>query len=193
MNADGKIRGQLDVALTETGRQEAAALGRLLGGLSIARVISSPLSRAVDTATPIAATAGVPLVIDARLRDRFYGQWAGRPSAEVEERFGSVGAAPGVEPWADLTARAKQAFTDLVDTGAGDTDGRHVSALVSHDAVLRSLISALVPSLISGEIDLPTGSWSSLERVDPSGVWHVTTLGERPVTASREPNGAHRP
>ena len=46
---DRKHTGRTDIPLTETGRQEAAMLRDALAGRSFARILSSPLSRALET------------------------------------------------------------------------------------------------------------------------------------------------
>ena len=76
--------------------------------------MSSPLKRATDTARPIASSSGAPVEIDDRLSDRYYGKWAGHSLEQVEERFGSVDAAPFVEVRRLLEARAAEAFLDAV-------------------------------------------------------------------------------
>jgi phosphohistidine phosphatase len=53
--------------LTPEGREAAQALGAELGGLQPDAVVSSPLTRARETAAPIAEAAGVELELDARL------------------------------------------------------------------------------------------------------------------------------
>ena len=53
--------------LTPGGRKAAAELGRRLAGENVDAVVSSPLVRAVETATPIAGAAGLELTIDERL------------------------------------------------------------------------------------------------------------------------------
>ena len=80
----------------------------------LASVTSSPLCRAVDTARPVSAASGASLVIDERLSDRFYGELAGHSLAQVEERFGSIDAAPLVEAWQLLEVRAQDAFSEAV-------------------------------------------------------------------------------
>ena len=46
----GRHTGRTDIALTELGREQAVAVGARLAGRPFARVLSSPLSRALDTA-----------------------------------------------------------------------------------------------------------------------------------------------
>ena len=194
LNAAGVLRGQLDVPLSKTGEAEASALGGLFREVPLRAIFSSPLRRAADTARPMASSSGGPLEIDDRLTDRFYGEWAGHPLEQVEERFGSIDAAPFVEAWQLVEARAEEAFSYAVaaaEAGAAQDAGGSPredlplgAALVTHDAVLRSLLGRLLPAARMATLELPTGSWS--ERVaSPGKGWRALHLGEVPANGCR--------
>ena len=193
LNAAGVLRGQLDVPLSKTGEAEASALGGLFREVPLRAILSSPLRRAADTARPMAPCSGGPLEIDDRLTDRFYGEWAGHPLEQVEERFGSLDAAPFVEAWQLLEARAEEAFSYAVavaEAGAAEAGGspREDSplgvALVTHDAVLRALLGRLLPASRMATLELPTGSWSELVS-SPGKGWRALHLGEVPANGCR--------
>ncbi len=193
LNAAGVLRGQLDVPLSKTGEAEASALGGLFREVPLRAIFSSPLRRAADTARPMASSSGGPLEIDDRLTDRFYGEWAGHPLEQVEERFGSLDAAPFVEAWQLLEARAEEAFSYAVavaEAGAAEAGGspREDSplgvALVTHDAVLRALLGRLLPASRMATLELPTGSWSELVS-SPGKGWRALHLGEVPANGCR--------
>ena len=112
LNAAGLLRGQLDVPLNATGEAQAAALGRVFAGVPLSTVVSSPLSRAADTARSVATATPAPLRFDDRLRDRFYGEWAGYSLEHVKARFGSIDSAPFVESWSLLQERTEEAFLE---------------------------------------------------------------------------------
>ena len=87
-NAGGRLQGQLDTELNDTGRAQAAAAAAWLaarhGGARgehppLAAVYSSDLRRAADTAAAIAAAVGggLRVVLDARLRETHLGAWQG--------------------------------------------------------------------------------------------------------------------
>ena len=189
LNAAGVLRGQLDIPLNATGEAEAAALGEVFRGVPLSAVVSSPLKRAFDTARPVAAASGAILTIDDRLSDRFYGEWAGHSLEQVEERFGSVDSAPLVEAWQLLEDRAGAAFLNAVATGeasgAAVGDVKAGVALVTHDAVLRTLLGRLLPALSSTRLDLPTGSWSELVPATTGKQWRAVHLGELPESGRR--------
>lgn len=79
--------GQRVVApLSERGRADAYKLAARLEGVSIERVVSSPLARAADTAA-ILAPPGVAVETDDRLKELDYGAWEGLTLDQIEQRF----------------------------------------------------------------------------------------------------------
>ncbi len=171
LNADGRLRGLSDPPLDEVGRAEAARLASELAGYAPTVVISSPLQRALSTAEAIGRAAGIPVVVEKRLNDRDYGPWTGHPRTEVEERFGSVDQAPGVEPATAVAGRALAAWTELTSEYH---DGPLV--MVSHDAFNTALLHALDPSL--AHIGQRTGCYNQLSRVE--GSWCVDFYDRKP-------------
>ena len=77
----GRHTGRTDVPLTETGREQALALGRRLAGATFGLVLTSPLSRAAETAA--LAGFGDVAVVDTDLREWDYGAFEGRLTAEI--------------------------------------------------------------------------------------------------------------
>jgi len=74
--------------LSKRGRAQAQAAGRRLAGHAVATVIASPLQRAAETATTIAAHLGPTVRSDRRLLEWELGErWAGTPWGELEARF----------------------------------------------------------------------------------------------------------
>ena len=90
-NASGRFQGQLDPPLDQQGRNQAALAAPHLvaGGLKPGEtiVISSDLSRAAQTAATLTALLGVPLHLDARLREHGMGAWEGRTRDEVAKKY----------------------------------------------------------------------------------------------------------
>ena len=74
-NVENKICGATDIALTPKGHAQAEETGRLIkerlekGEIVIDEILSSPLSRAYDTAKHIAELTGLPLRAEERLRE----------------------------------------------------------------------------------------------------------------------------
>jgi broad specificity phosphatase PhoE len=129
----------------------------------------------VDTADQVAARAGLLVEIEPRLIDRDYGPWAGKSREEVVAKWGSLEAAPEIEPASDVFARAMDALTDVCNRVSGGA-----ALMVSHDAINRLLLPALDPRL--EEIDpLPqdTGCFNVIEYQDAS--WSVKSVNNTPA------------
>jgi broad specificity phosphatase PhoE len=77
----GQHTGRTDLPLTERGERNARALGERLRGLTFAKVLTSPLKRAVRTCE--LAGFGAAAEIDPDLVEWDYGQYEGRRTAEI--------------------------------------------------------------------------------------------------------------
>ena len=130
----GRHTGRTDVPLTDTGRAQAAALGRRLAGHGFALVLTSPLSRAVET-TAIAGFGGVA-VADRDLREWDYGELEGRLTEDIREDYPGWtiwrGPWPGGETLDDVAARADHVL-ERIAGAQGDV------LVVSHGHLLRVL------------------------------------------------------
>ncbi len=171
LNALDEVHGQFDDSLDDAGRAQAAALGALFVGVPLVNVYASPLRRAVETAEQIASAAGVRVAPDERLMDRDYGPWTGYPEAQVQERFGSIDHAPGVESWETFSSRVSAGFSELARRHAGE-----LFAVVAHDAVNRALLMELFPGRWPDPHAIPqhNACWNRLERDDEA--WALAVL-----------------
>lgn len=183
LNAAGRLRGHLDPPLDSTGRQEAAELAAALAPLLAPAwpaspatgpvLVSSPLRRAVETATAIAERVGVAVSVEAGVIDRDYGDWAGCLETEVVARFGEVGAAPGVEPVTAVVRRARAVLDAHRDALA-----RGPVVVVSHDAVNRALLADLAPHLgTPSHLRQRTACWNVLSAGE--GGWQVERVDQK--------------
>jgi broad specificity phosphatase PhoE len=81
-NTQGLTQGHNDQAeLTARGKRQAAEIAERFAGLPVRAIYASDLRRAQQTAAPLAVAAGVPVVLDARLRERSLGVLEGTPAA----------------------------------------------------------------------------------------------------------------
>ncbi|CAD6919676.1 unnamed protein product [Tilletia controversa] len=114
-NVAGIIQGQLDTDLNPHGRLQAEAVARALADEPIDEIYTSSLRRAVDTATAIhqanraLQAQGVPLIQEARLKERYFGVlqgnvWKGGDRSGVE----------GIEPVESVTERLAGFWNDCV-------------------------------------------------------------------------------
>jgi broad specificity phosphatase PhoE len=169
-NVLGLAQGYDDQAeLTSRGKRQAAGVAARFGDVAVRAIYASDLRRAQQTAAPLAAAAGVPVVLDARLRERCLGILEGTPAAANGPSATGLDLAGGrlVDPDTrpeggesvrDLYRRAA-AFIDDLTAGTlpvvGEQDGDVV--VVAHGGTLRVLRAYL-----SG-IPVEQMDWAPLE------------------------------
>ena len=85
----GQHTGRTDLPLTQRGEENARKLGERLKGLTFAKVLTSPLQRALRTCE--LAGFGAAAEIDRDLLEWDYGEYEGKRTAEIhaERRVGS--------------------------------------------------------------------------------------------------------
>ncbi|MFN2540504.1 MAG: histidine phosphatase family protein [Mycobacteriales bacterium] len=191
-NADGRIQGQLDTPLDELGLMQAEALGTVFGADPPAVVVSSDLQRAQATARAVCDHVGLPLGLDPRLRETFFGEWQGLTGDEVAagwpvefEAWRRHEGHPvgGETPW-EVGERAYAAAQEhLVEEGT--------LLLVTHGGTARALVGRLTELPVDQWRRLaPLGNtcWSSL--VESSFGWRLErhNAGLGPLTGP--PTGA---
>ncbi len=88
-NIDGVWHGSTDTALTAKGHRQAERVAEYLGReyADAARVYSSPLQRARDTALPIARALGVELNVTEGLSEFHLGSWEGKSYASLFSEY----------------------------------------------------------------------------------------------------------
>jgi probable phosphoglycerate mutase len=153
----GRHTGRTDVPLTDEGRERARALRERVAGHDFALVLSSPLSRARQTAE----LAGLTPTLRDDLLEFDYGDYEGITTARIREtrpdwylwRDGS----PNGETPADVGRRVDRVIEEALRAD-GDV------AIVAHGHVLRALAARWVeePASFGGRLRLDTGSISVL-------------------------------
>lgn len=79
--------GHLDAKLNENGIRQAKLLGEFFSNLSFDHVISSPLSRAVDTANFIIDESNLAIHTDERLMEQNFGIFEGMTMEEIVSAY----------------------------------------------------------------------------------------------------------
>lgn len=90
-NKENRFTGWIDVDLSDRGIEEARAAGRLLRNISFDVVFTSALRRAIRTAEIVLEEVGrkdIPLIKDAALNERHYGDLQGLNKDDVARRYG---------------------------------------------------------------------------------------------------------
>jgi probable phosphoglycerate mutase len=86
-NAEGRVQGQIDIPLSPVGHAQARALAAALSAERFAAIYSSDLVRVQQTAQPLAQRLGLPVALDAQLRERHYGVFQNMTYAECRDRL----------------------------------------------------------------------------------------------------------
>jgi broad specificity phosphatase PhoE len=131
----GRHTGRTDIPLTDVGREQARDLGRRVGDHPFALVLTSPLSRAAETARLSGFPAAEP---DDDLREWDYGAFEGRTTADIRAEIPDWSIWTG--PWqAGETARQVGARADRVIARCLDPSVDGDALLFAHGHFLRVL------------------------------------------------------
>ncbi|WFC98595.1 phosphoglycerate mutase (2,3-diphosphoglycerate-independent) [Malassezia yamatoensis] len=177
----GIVQGQLDTPLNEVGRRQAIMTGNALKDVPLARIVSSPLARAKDTANEIARHhPEISVETDARIMERNFGVLQGQkyrgPSQKPEDT-------QGIESSVAMTARLDSFFQDIRPSAA-QSEG--VTVIVSHGGALSCLMNNVM---------LPSGQVVLEPHVTPSRFWNCSiteiSLGQSPAILSRWADTMH--
>jgi ribonuclease H / adenosylcobalamin/alpha-ribazole phosphatase len=145
LSVQRRYSGRGNPALTELGRQQAAAAARYLAQRSgIAAVISSPLQRCYDTATAAAKALGLDVAVDNDLIETDFGGWEGLTFSEAADHDPELHRRwlrdtstepPGGESFDHVDERVRQARDRVVADYGGST-----VLVVSHVTPIKMLL-----------------------------------------------------
>ena len=139
-NRHGLLLGRADPPLCDAGREQAEALARALP--VPARLISSPLLRARQTADALAAASGAVVEVDPRWVEMDYGELDGCPASALDAagwrawRDDPAHVPAGGESLADVGTRVRAACRELAGAAA---DGEVV--VVSHVSPIKAAVA----------------------------------------------------
>jgi probable phosphoglycerate mutase len=142
-NVAGRMQGRLDSPLTDRGRQQALAHGRLVTQLMTPECCwVSSANRTRDTADLINRSLGVPLLYSDNLVERDCGRWSGKTLDEVRSEYPDDYSARNVDAYyhrpgggeniPDLVER----FTSLLD----QWQQPECLGIVTHGVVSRAVL-----------------------------------------------------
>lgn len=144
-NAQRRFQGQADPPLDEVGRGQAYEVGAIMAAVRPDLIVSSDLARAMQTAEIVGEVTELPVLADARLRERGLGHWEGLTRDEVKAAYpdefadwaaGGDVSRRGGETREQVAKRALAAFTELPEAD--------VLLLVTHSATAMALTNALL-------------------------------------------------
>jgi uncharacterized phosphatase len=173
-NRDDRLQGSSDIPLNDFGRQQAADAVAVLAGTHWDAIVSSPLSRARETAEIIAAGLGIELGPSYdELIERHYGDGEGATAEIIAERWPDH-QYPGLESLDSVVARAK----DALEKVAADYGSKNV-IIVCHGTLIRYTLASLAGRPFD---TIRNGSVATFERV--ADQWLVRTVNDEPVTSA---------
>jgi phosphoserine phosphatase len=149
-NHRGLALGRADTPLNETGRRQAECLRKAFAGVPLTAVYASPLIRAVDTASSIAAAHDKQVVVEDGLIEMDIGEVEGLTFSELRTRFpalaqnwggpdGPTFRMPGGERLVDVQHRVVDAIEALA--------ARHRQesfCVVTHNFVILSFLASVL-------------------------------------------------
>jgi probable phosphoglycerate mutase len=184
-NADLRMQGHTDVAMSELGHAQAAQAAPLLAARRPDALVTSDLVRASDTVAPLAELTGLPVPRDPRLRERFYGDWEGLTAAEVAAQFpeaharrraGQHDLGHRIEPPTDVMKRMGEALRDAAEATPGGT-----TVVATHGGAARYGMFELLgwPVELLGSVVVLANCHYTELRLDPARGWtlHAHNLG----------------
>ncbi|MHB1171473.1 MAG: histidine phosphatase family protein [Lacisediminihabitans sp.] len=182
-NRARRIQGSTDIPLNETGRRQAARTGKLLARSRWDGIVSSPLSRAAQTARIIAAELGLPEpeILD-DIVERHYGDAEGLTDQELARLFPADTPVPGRETREQVAERVIPALVRLAERRSG----QHL-IVTTHGGVIRTLLNAVAPGLsVHHGVPITNGSIHSFRLSD--GALELVAFDDPLEAASIEPD-----
>ncbi|AHH94429.1 bifunctional RNase H/acid phosphatase [Kutzneria albida] len=156
LTVDRRYSGRGDIELTELGQRQAAAAAKRLGSMpEVAAVISSPLRRAVQTASAVGEALGLEVITEDGFTETDFGDWEGLSFAEAAERDPELHrkwlsdtslTPPGGESFDAVHRRVRRGRDSLISRYGGAT-----LVVVSHVTPIKSLLRMALdtgPSLL---------------------------------------------
>ena len=139
-NAERRLQGATDIPLNEVGRQQARDAVEVLSDYEWDTIVSSPLSRAAETADLIAEGLGLSVARRVpQLIERSFGPAEGLQAGPELEALRVPGGFRGGESDDDAAARGINALNELAEEFAGQR-----VLVVSHGTLIRLTLSRAV-------------------------------------------------
>jgi Fructose-2,6-bisphosphatase len=147
------LGAHLPADLTARGRRDARALARRLATVPIDRVLSSPATRAMETAHIVVRGRDLVVEADDRLMELDYGAWEGHTLDEIKslfpgqyeqyERDPATFDVGGAESGREVAARLQPVIDELL-AWAEVRDDEETCLMVGHSSTNRILLAILL-------------------------------------------------
>ncbi|HKU35262.1 MAG TPA: histidine phosphatase family protein [Paenarthrobacter sp.] len=174
-NAERRLQGATDIPLNETGREQARDAVAILSGYEWDTIVSSPLSRAAETADLIAE--GLGLTVARRvpeLIERSFGPAEGLQAGPELDALRIPGGFRGGESDDDAAARGTAALEELAREFAGQR-----VLVVSHGTLIRLTLNRA----IGRTLDSVQNAALNLAHHHPADGWDLEFYNGERLTA----------
>lgn len=172
------LQGQMDIPLNEEGVQEALNAREELKqyGISLDRAISSPLDRALTTASLVSGFPKAEIPTDDRLKEIAFGALEGTHTKELSEDMRTYFEDPvhyippeGAESYAHLLGRMESFLNSHVQENSKDT-----VLVLSHGAALHAMYQVLTGNTLEHFWDKAIGNCGYFLISNQTGKWVIT-------------------
>lgn len=202
-NARGVLQGQSPTELNELGHRQARSLADRLTTFvpRVEALVTSDLTRAVQTAAAIERALGLTARRVEAWRERGFGPYEGRAVGEAETWRLATGNwdLPGAEPTSAFRARVLGAFDEVVAGHASMT----CVGVVTHGAVIRTVLTLIGEGVIASATGQPAPEsvpiancsilWLQRDGTGARRVWRVACVNDvahlETLAASAPPAG----
>lgn len=161
-NEKQTFTGSMESPLTETGRKQAEMAAEYLEKYKIDKIYSSDLSRAYDTAVPIAKSHNLEIIKNKKLREIDAGDWENKTFESIMDTYGeqydlwmndiSKACPPNGETVKEFYNRIKNEVYKLVSENEGKT-----ICIATHATPIRVMKCEAVKAYLNGMKDV---KWS---------------------------------
>lgn len=136
-NINFLLQGVTDIPMNQTGIEQVKLAAKAIKAEDWDVVLTSPLSRARQTAEIIASQNGFPeIIVEELLIERSFGEAEGLSHEQWRAKYSNLDHIPGGESRSQLADRSKR----LLENISQELAGKRVLA-ISHGALIRTLIS----------------------------------------------------
>jgi broad specificity phosphatase PhoE len=146
-NETDHLQGQIDNPLNQKGRDEVTRLAARLQCATLDAIFSSPLQRAVETATIINSFHNLPLTLIPEISEINLGEWEGLNYSDVRAQFPEIHQRwisdpdfpiPGGESFSTVCARTRTGLERILQG-----DHKHI-LITGHASVNRAILGNLL-------------------------------------------------
>lgn len=141
------VQGHSDIALDEVGTRQAVQVARAFRGVEVERILTSDLSRSLETARLISEMVSVPLETKRELRERGFGVHEGKPYELIRTTLDREATENGHDPFEHrfLEGESLKDVWDRISPVVEDLHAdRRKTVVVSHGGVLGLMLARLI-------------------------------------------------